>query len=265
MKKTANSGASGKGFYAALSLSIAMVGAACWYAYTGTGKRQLPETAESSNLAEYTAPLMTSDTRRQEQPATQTTASTTVTQTQTTPASTAPDAEAAAAVLHKTTEKSTTVTAETAAPVEKPMMPVEGEVIQHFSKGELVKSETTGIWQTHNGTDIAAAPGTEVRAVLDGTVTAVDRDALWGICVTILHENGTVTRYCGLNEGLNTEAGQVIPRGTVIGAVGDTNEAESSLKPHLHFEVLQNDVYTDPESFIAVSQSVPKNTKTTAE
>ena len=32
MKKTANAGASGKGFYAALSLSVAMVGAACWYA-----------------------------------------------------------------------------------------------------------------------------------------------------------------------------------------------------------------------------------------
>ncbi|MBQ8922277.1 MAG: M23 family metallopeptidase [Oscillospiraceae bacterium] len=258
MKKTANAGASGKGFYAALSLSVAMVGAACWYAYTGTGK-QMPETAESSIRAEYTAPLMTSAGGPQTQTTAQTTTVTTTARPQTTAAS--PEAEEAAALLHKTTtEKTTTVTAETAAPVEKPVMPVAGDVIEPFSSGELVKSKTTGIWQTHNGIDIAAAPGTEVCTVMDGTVVEVDRDALWGICVTMLHDDGTLTKYCGLNEGLKAEPGQVLPRGTVIGAVGDTNEAESSVQPHLHFEVRQNDRYVDPAGYLGISTQTETTT-----
>ena len=259
MKKTANAGASGKGFYAALSLSVALVGAACWYAYTGAGNQQKPETAESSVQAEFTAPLMTSAGGPQTQTTLQTTAVTTTQPPQTTASE--PDAEEAAALLHKTTaSKTTTVTAETTAKVETPMMPVSGEVIGQFSNGELVKSKTTGIWQTHNGIDIAAAPGTEVCAVMDGTGTEVDRDALWGICVTMLHDDGTVTKYCGLNEGLSAEPGQVLPRGTVIGAIGDTNEAESSVQPHLHFEVRQNDCYVDPEKYL----SIPQQTETTA-
>ena len=251
MNKTTRAGMSGKGFYAALSLSVAMVGAACWYAYSAAGKPQQPQIAESSLTAEYTAPRVTSAANgtltaaQTSGPARRTTASAVTT--------TAPDAEEAAALVHKTTESTaaTAATAETAAPVVQPMMPVDGTVIQPFSNGELVKSKTTGIWQTHNGADFAASQGTEVYAVLDGTVTAVERDALWGICVTMLHDDGTVTRYCGLNDGLNAEAGQVLPRGTVLGAVGDTNEAESAQTSHLHFEVLQNDDYVDPEVFLA--------------
>lgn len=251
MNKTTRAGMSGKGFYAALSLSVAMVGAACWYAYSGTEKPEQQNQAESSMHAEISVPNVTS------LPAGLHEAAPAVTQTQRTTANavtTAPDAENAAALVHKTTAETTaktTVTAETEAKIELPMMPAAGEVTAHFSFGELVKSPTTGIWQTHNGIDIAAAPGSDVCAVLDGTVIAVERDALWGICVTMLHDDGAITRYCGLNEGLNAEAGQVLVRGTVLGAVGDTNEAESGQAPHLHFEVLKNDIYVDPEGYLA--------------
>ena len=45
-------------------------------------------------------------------------------------------------------------------------------------------------------------------------------------------------------------AGQILERGTVIGAVGGTAEAESLTEPHLHFEVRQNGQYVDPEAFL---------------
>lgn len=252
MNNQKSAGMTGKGFYAALSLSIAMVGAACWYAYSHSG-RPVPPRTDSSPAA--TLPEIASGTAVTSQTElTQTTSGFWTAQTVTDTAPTDAAEEAAAILRPKTTTSvTTTETAETTAPVEQPTEPVAGSIVQPFSGGELVKSGTTGIWQTHNGTDYAAAPGTEVVCVLDGTVTAISRDALWGVCVTVLHGDGTQTRYCGLNDGLNVLAGQVLERGTVIGAVGGTAEAESMEASHLHFEVIQNGKYVDPEAFLAGS------------
>lgn len=244
MEKKHQSAMNGKGFYAALSLCVAMVGAACFYAYNQMGKPARRNTTENSlQMTLTTAKSSTTHTR-----------TTTTTQPQTTPPPiTTENAEAAAAMFGKHTEPLTEppTPASTEAPVEHPIYPVDGEVLQFFSNGELVKSPTTGVWQTHNGIDIAAPLGTEVLCVADGTVSAIDHDALWGICVTVLHENGTQTHYCGLNEGLNVFAGQVLERGTVIGAVGNTADAEGSMDSHLHFEVMQNGSYSDPIVYLA--------------
>lgn len=263
MKQNTHAGMSGKGFYAALTLSAAMVGAACWYAYSEAGKLTPPAAPEHQYTAPQTvyttAPPATTARPATKYTAPPRTAAVTQTQTQT---EAAPAAEAAAILNRSIPEQKETAPpepAETEAPALQPLPPVEGEVLAKFSQGELVKSPTTGIWSTHNGTDFAAAYGTDVRCTEDGTVTGVARDALLGICVTVLHESGAVTRYCGLNEGLNVQAGDVIARGTVIGAVGDTNESENSLAPHLHFEVQLHDQYIDPESYLLGTCSEPES------
>lgn len=242
---TANhAGKTGKSFYAALSLSIAMVGAACWYAFSAAGKTAVPRTQPGTPEQSVTSQTQTTASAP---------AATTVTSASVTTASTEP-AEEAAALLRRTTASSETAPqqpAETTAPVERPIPPIAGELMQPYSAGELVKSPTTGIWATHNGADYAAEIGSEVLAVLDGTVTEIVRDPLWGVCVTLLHADGTQTRYCGLNENLEVMAGQVLERGTVLGTLGDTNETEGALAAHLHFEVLCNDKYADPEAFLS--------------
>ncbi len=245
MKTGKQAGMTGKGFYVALSLCVAMVGAACWYAYTESDPPNL------SSQAEHSTPSSQTTTGTTTTPVATSATSTTWRTSRTRTTTTTPATQQAAAILTKstTTQTTTTQTVTTTAPVERPIKPLDGAVIQPFSHGELVKSPTTGIWQTHNGVDLAAALGTEVCCAADGTVTAIDRDALWGICVTVQHTDGTVTRYCGLNEGLTVTAGQVLERGDVLGAVGATAEAESGLEPHLHFEVLQNDCYVDPETY----------------
>ena len=75
------------------------------------------------------------------------------------------------------------------------VMPVNGEVIKPFSNGELVKSETLGVWKTHDGVDIKGDTGTQVKAMNHGTVTKVWEDALWGNCVTIDHGDGIESHY----------------------------------------------------------------------
>ena len=258
MKQKTHAGKTGKGFYAALALSTAMVGAACWYAYSEAGKLTPPAAPEH----QYTGMLpQTTSAVQQSTTAPHTTKNTAPPRTETFTETQTEAAAEAAAILHHTTAPETEppVPAETEAPVEQPVPPVDGPLLQRFSHGALVKSETTGIWSTHNGADFAAAYGADIFCTEDGTVTGVEQDALLGICVTVLHENGTVTRYCGLNEGLNVQPGDIIGRGTVIGALGCTNESESSLESHLHFEVRQNDKYIDPESYLAGALAAAEN------
>ena len=247
MNKLKSAGKAGKGFYAALSLSIAMVGAACWYAYAQNGRRTVQRTGETGKSQTSVTTTVTTSytTTLTSQTLTDTEQTVTVTVTE--------EAENAAAILTQPTETAAQPpeTAATTAHAEQPVFPVVGSIMNPYSFGELVKSGTTGIWQTHNGIDIAAPLGTEVVCAADGTVTAVGKDVLWGVCVSILHDGGTVTRYCGLNESLEVQAGQLLERGDIIGTVGNTAESESLIEPHLHFEVLQNDRYIDPEAFLA--------------
>ncbi|MCD8188547.1 MAG: M23 family metallopeptidase [Ruminococcus sp.] len=123
-------------------------------------------------------------------------------------------------------------------------------VINPFSGTELVKNETTGSWQTHNGADIAAEIGTEVYAISPGEFTAVNDDPLWGTTVVIDHHNGYISKYCSLARDLSVQAGDTVLSGDVIGTIGDTADIESALEPHLHIEITHNGSYEDPISLL---------------
>lgn len=125
-------------------------------------------------------------------------------------------------------------------------IPLSGEIIQDFSGNELVKNQTTGAWQTHNGIDIAGNIGDEVKAMTEGTVLDVTEDHLWGVVVVIDHGNGITARYCGLNKGVTVEKGSHVSQDEVIGALGNTADIESSMEVHLHFEIIRNEMYLNP-------------------
>ncbi|MGN1111335.1 MAG: peptidoglycan DD-metalloendopeptidase family protein [Oscillospiraceae bacterium] len=154
------------------------------------------------------------------------------------------------------TEKSST-SSQTAEPVNKPVtgqtgniMPVSGEVSHPFSNGELVKSETLGVWKTHDGCDILCDVGTEVKSMSDGVVKMIDSSTIWGVCVTVEQSNGLEVHYCGLAKELNVKAGAMVKQGEIIGKTGETNEAEMLQKPHLHLGVKQDGKWIDPMSVI---------------
>lgn len=129
-------------------------------------------------------------------------------------------------------------------------MPVSGEVLQSYSKGELVKSSTMNDWRTHDGVDISAKLSTPVKAAADGTVTAIVDDALWGVVVQVDHKDGYVARYCGLSKTVNVKKGQDVKMGDVLGAVGDTSLYETNDRAHLHFELMRDDSFINPMSVL---------------
>ncbi len=130
------------------------------------------------------------------------------------------------------------------------IMPVSGEISHPFSNGELVKSETLGVWKTHDGCDILCPLGTDVLSMSDGVIKEIREDPLWGVYVIIEQSNGLEVHYCGLAKELNVKVGQEVKSGEIIGKTSDTCQAEIIQEPHLHLGVKQGGKWIDPVSVI---------------
>lgn len=250
MKRNSKSVLNGKGFYIALTLSVAMVGAACYFAYTQNSDDMTGNVDSGFGVASVTenereaANIQTDVTK----PAAEREYTVLTKQTESVIVTVAAEQETEAADIDSESDEQWQNTAQPQSFTLS--MPVEGEVLNEFSDGDLVKSNTTGAWQTHNGIDIKAAVGDVVTASGAGTVSAVENDPLWGVTVSIDHGNGIVTRYSNLNSGVTVQAGQEVSSGEEIGAVGETADIESKEDSHLHFEVIKNGSYANPSELM---------------
>lgn len=153
----------------------------------------------------------------------------------------------------KPSEEGTVTEQTTVQPAQQSAMvrPLNGEVINAYSDGELVKSKTLNVWKTHDGVDIAGAMDEKVKSMTGGTVTRVYDDQMLGACVIIDHGSGLEAYYCNLSKDIPVAEGQSVSAGTVIGAVGDTAANEISEAPHLHFAVKKNGEWIDPIALIS--------------
>ena len=165
---------------------------------------------------------------------------------------TSPAGEKAVTESSSAAEKKQTAKPETKVPNTQPnVMPVNGEILARFSGGELVKSETTGVWKTHDGIDIKAERGTPVKSMNRGEVTQVREDPLWGYTVVIDHGSGIMGYYYGLSSAVAVKEGDEVQSGQTIGAVGDTAEIEAAMPSHLHFALKRNGSWIDPIDYIS--------------
>lgn len=128
--------------------------------------------------------------------------------------------------------------------------PVEGEVTTNFAKDTLIYSETLQEWVTHNGIDIKADKTTIVKASADGTIKSIKNDPRFGITVVIEHVNGYSTIYANLLTAEFVKEGEEVKQGQTIGTVGNTATFEIADEPHLHFEILKDNEYVDPNLYL---------------
>ncbi|HKQ60180.1 MAG TPA: M23 family metallopeptidase [Candidatus Polarisedimenticolaceae bacterium] len=116
-----------------------------------------------------------------------------------------------------------------------------------FSHGYGWRSDPiTGGQEFHQGIDIVADAGSEVRAPADGVITQATRASDYGKVVDVAHGYGYATRYGHLSEIL-VRPGQRVERGDVIGRVGSTGR---STGPHLHYEVFRDGHRVDPWKYL---------------
>jgi len=98
----------------------------------------------------------------------------------------------------------------------------------------------------HKGIDIGAGQGSPIYAYASGTIIYAGWKSGYGNFVAIDHGNGLITRY-GHMSAIYVAVGQQISVRQRIGAVGSTG---ASTGPHLHFEVLLNGEYKNPQNYL---------------
>ncbi|MCY1163707.1 M23 family metallopeptidase [Polaromonas sp.] len=105
----------------------------------------------------------------------------------------------------------------------------------------------------HTGLDFPSEPGTSILAAAGGIVVTQEYHPAYGNMVEIDHGNDLITRYAHASRVL-VKKGDLIKRGQKIAEVGTTGR---STGPHLHFEVLVQGVFQDPQKFLMAGQKMP--------
>lgn len=128
--------------------------------------------------------------------------------------------------------------------------PVEGENMRGFAKDSLIYSDTLEEWVTHLGIDIKAERTSVVKAAEAGKVTSIKNDPRYGLTIVIEHVNGFKTVYSNLLTSEFVKEGESIEKGQSIGTVGNSASFEIVDEPHLHFEILKDNINVDPNIYL---------------
>ncbi|MDD2376164.1 MAG: M23 family metallopeptidase, partial [Clostridia bacterium] len=128
--------------------------------------------------------------------------------------------------------------------------PINGEVIKVYSVDKLVFSKTLESWKTHDGVDIKADLGENVKSIEKGIIEKIYEDSFLGNTIIIDHGQGYKSIYSNLDSTVNIKEKQTIKKLTTIGKVGKTSIGEIKDEPHIHFMLMLNNKVIDPTSKI---------------
>lgn len=118
--------------------------------------------------------------------------------------------------------------------------PISGIITSRFGSRESIRSFA------HNGLDIAAPLGTDIKSACDGTVSFAGYNGSYGNLVIVDCGNG-VQIYYGHCSKLYVSVGDSVTAGDVIAAVGSTGNSTGN---HLHFEIKIDGVSVNPQNYI---------------
>ncbi len=111
----------------------------------------------------------------------------------------------------------------------------------------------TGQSALHTGLDFQADTGTPILAAAGGVVVTQEYHPAYGNMLEVDHGNQLITRYAHASRTL-VKQGDIVRRGQKIAEVGTTGR---STGPHLHFEVLVQGVFQDPQKFLSAGGAAP--------
>lgn len=121
--------------------------------------------------------------------------------------------------------------------------PVNGPLSSKFGVRRFFNGEERN---PHAGLDFAVPAGTPVKTPAAGKVILIGNYFFNGNTVFVDHGQGFISMFCHLSK-IDTQVGQQLARGAVVGKVGSTGRATG---PHMHWNVSLNDARVDPAIFI---------------
>ena len=106
------------------------------------------------------------------------------------------------------------------------------------------KHPILGYTKMHRGLDFAAPSGTPIFAAGDGVIEKAGWNGTYGKYIRIRHTGTYKTAYAHLSGfHKNVRIGKRVLQGKIIGYVGTTGR---STGPHLHYEVIKNNIQVNP-------------------
>ena len=101
----------------------------------------------------------------------------------------------------------------------------------------------------HNGMDIAAPTGWNIKAAFGGVVHEAGYSNEYGRYTVIDHGDGIMTLY-GHCQRLSVTVGENVIKGGVIATVGSSGKSTGS---HLHFEIIKDGIRLNPSDYIELA------------
>ncbi|MCI8443993.1 MAG: M23 family metallopeptidase [Clostridia bacterium] len=119
-------------------------------------------------------------------------------------------------------------------------LPITGTITSRYGVSSNIRKST------HTGLDIAAAKGTPIKVVADGTIIAASYNGSYGNLVKVEHGKGIETWYAHTSK-MYVTVGQPVTAGEVIAAVGSTGNSTGN---HLHLEIRINGKHVNPQKYL---------------
>ena len=126
-------------------------------------------------------------------------------------------------------------------------LPAAGPLSARFGLRRVLNGKESS---SHAGLDVAIGTGTPLRAAAAGRVIATGNYFYSGQSVFIDHGQGFITLYIHMSR-IDVKEGDAIARGAPLGLSGATGRVTG---PHLHWSVLLNGTYVDPELFLKAAR-----------
>ncbi len=133
-------------------------------------------------------------------------------------------------------------------PIPSFVLPVSGALSKKHDPELQVYSNTMNDYRVHLGVDLVTEANAPVYAAADGTISKVWKDVLMGYCIAVSHSGDCLTVYKNLGEDLpdGIQEGVKVRSGQLIATVGESAMIEVADEPHLHFEMVIDDLSVDP-------------------
>jgi murein DD-endopeptidase MepM/ murein hydrolase activator NlpD len=130
------------------------------------------------------------------------------------------------------------------------IIPLDGEIVLGFRKDYFYNEKD--ITRKHTGIDIKGEFNQNVFSSGNGIVSYIGFSPTGGRTIVIRHNEKIRTTYLNLLN-IFVSCGDYVQQGDVIGTIGGNDDPSSLVENHLHFGIIYNGFYLDPEDVLIIS------------